>query len=259
MKLFNRFHYYIFLIAILLITGSCSDSYSGPGNGGENGSEFDSQAGPGTSAEAFLRADDFTSLELEIDYMPGYQPDAEALDSLKTFLQARLNKSQITISTPTEVASGGEDAYSADEIRALEEQYRDHFTEGDGTILHAYFLIVDGSYSDQSNVLGIAYYNTSMAFFGETIKEISGGVTQPPRYKVEGTVFRHEFGHNMGLVNNGTPMETDHQEQGAHCTQEGCLMEAAVETSDFFANIFDGDIPNLKQFCINDVQANGGS
>lgn len=236
----------------------CSDSYSGPGGGSGGGNEFNSKAGPGASAEAFLRADQFTSLELEVDYMPGYQPDAEALDSLKTFLQARLNKSQITINTPTEVASGGQDSYSADDIRALEEEYRNHFTQANSTTLHAYFLIVDGSYSDQSNVLGIAYYNTSMAFFGQTIEETSSGLTAPSREKIEGTVFRHEFSHNMGLVNNGTPMETDHQEQGAHCTQEGCLMEAAVETSNFFANIFDGDIPNLGSFCVNDVQANGG-
>lgn len=250
---------HLFLVALTLVMlGGCSDNGElccvPPPNG-----EFSQTQGPGTSAEAFLRADRFTELQVEVDYMPGYQPTSEALDSLKTFLQARLNKSQITISTPTEVASGNQDAYSAKDIRSLEDQYRDSFTQGDSNTLQAYFLIVDGSYSDQSNVLGIAYYNTSMAFFGQTIEETSSGLTAPSREKIEGTVFRHEFGHIMGLVGSGTPTQSDHQEEGAHCTEEGCLMEAAVETSNFFANIFDGDIPNLDALCIEDVQANGGS
>lgn len=257
MKLFKKSNH-LFLVALMLfILSGCSDDGElccvPPPNG-----EFSHTQEPGASAEAFLRADQFTELQVEVDYMPGYQPTAEALDSLETFLQARLNKSQITINTPTEVASGNQDAYSADDIRSLEDQHRDSFTQGDGNTLQAYFLIVDGSYSDQSNVLGIAYYNTSMAFFGQTIEKTSSGITAPPRDKIEGTVFRHEFGHVMGLVNNGTPMGTNHQEEGAHCTEEGCLMEAAVETSNFFANIFDGDIPNLDPLCVEDVQANGG-
>lgn len=256
MTYFYKCFSFISLVALSFLNTGCSDGdlccVPPPAE------EFSHIQQPGASAEAFLQSDRFTTLELEIDYMPGYQPDAEALDSLKTFLQARLNKSQITLHTPTEVASGGQDSYSADDVRALEEQHRDNFTDGSGTTLYAYFLIVDGSYSDQSNVLGIAYYNTSMAFFGQTIEETSIGLTAPPRKKIEGTVFRHEFGHNMGLVNNGTPMGTDHQEEGAHCTQEGCLMEAAVETSNFFANLFDGNIPDLDPMCISDVQANGG-
>ena len=96
-----------------------------------------------------------------------------------------------------------------------------------------------------------------MALFGETVDRISGGVTQPSRTQVEATVLRHEFGHNMGLVGNGTPTQSDHQEQGAHCTTDGCLMEADVETTDFFAN-FTGQLPDLEQFCIDVVQANGG-
>lgn len=247
----------LFSLLFMLFTAiGCSDSTTGPGDDGDS---FNSQAAPGASAEAFLRADQFTTLNLEIDYMPGEEPTQQALDSLKTFLQDRLNKTTINFRTPTEIPSGGESEYSSSEIRSLEDQHRNNFTQGGSSTLEAYFIFLDGQYQAQANVVGIAYYNTSMAFFGPTIDDISGGVTQPPEYKVEGTVFRHEFGHNMGLVGNGTPVQSSHKtSNGPHCTNDGCLMEPEVETSDFFANIFDGDIPDLKQFCVQDLQANGG-
>lgn len=220
---------------------------------------FPSTAAPGSTPAVFLTDSSFTNLEVEIDYMPGQQPTQAALDSLKKFLQNRLNKSQITINTPTEVESAGEDSYSTDEIRALEEQYRNNITDSRDNTLHAYFLIVDGKYQQQENVLGIAYLNTSMAFFGKTMNEVSAGVTAPSKEKIEGTVFQHEFGHTLGLVGNGTPTQSDHKTAGSnHCNVDGCLMEPSVETTDFFANLFDGDIPDLDVACITDLQTNGG-
>jgi hypothetical protein len=251
----------LFIILTIAIF-SCSDSSTGPGEGNENGGEngnFNSQAGPGSSAAALLTADTYTDLTLEIDYMPDHEPTQEALNDLKTFLQQRLNKSNITFRTPTEVPSGGESEYSADEIRELETEHRDNFTEDDSDTLETYFLFVDGQFQAQANVLGVAYYNTSMAFFGPTIDETSSGVAAPSKEKIEGTVFRHEFGHLMGLVGNGSETQSSHKTDGsAHCTEDGCLMEPAIETSDFFANIFDGDIPALDELCVEDLQANGG-
>ncbi|MFB6099004.1 MAG: hypothetical protein ABEK84_07835, partial [Salinibacter sp.] len=196
----------------------------------------------------------FTILELEVDYMEGYKPTEKALDSLKTALDRHLNKSTINLGPATSIPAAENGPYSAAQIRDLEEKYRDHYTRAESDTLWAYFLIVDGKYSTD-NVLGIAYYNTSMAFFGKTIHEISGGATQPPRYKIEATVFRHEFGHNLGLVNNGIPMQQDHQDEahGHHCTQKKCVMYYSIETTNYFANLFDGTIPPFKQFCTEDM------
>lgn len=256
---YNRYSIipFIFAIFISLTATGCLDSSTGIDGGDRT---FSNRVEPGSSAFFFLSDSTFTNLEVEIDYMPGQQPTQEALDSLKNFLQQRLNKSQVTVNPPTEVESAGEDTYSAEEVRALEEQYRNNYSETTASsTLHAYFLIVDGKYQQQEDVLGIAYYNTSMAFFGQTINAVSSGVGAPPKEKVEGTVFRHEFGHTLGLVGNGTPVQSDHKTAGsAHCTVDGCLMEASVETTNFFANLFDGDIPNLQDQCITDLQENGG-
>jgi hypothetical protein len=219
----------------LLLVG-CSDTSSptspedptdDPTDPGGNGSsvQFDSEAPPGDSARSFLSDQRFTVLRLEVDYMKGYEPTADALDSLRTTLKTHLNKSSIQISTPTQIPAENGGPYSTDQVRGLEDEHRDHYTRAESDTLHAYFLILDGKYSDE-NVVGIAYYNTSMAFFGETIDEISGGLNQPSQRKVEATVFRHEFGHNLGLVNNGIPPQEDHHdaEHGAHCTNDQCVM-----------------------------------
>lgn len=250
---------FLVIFSILFIICSCTDNPAGSESEEEQPPRFNSQMAPGDSAESFLEGDRYSTLNLEIDYMEGYKPTQQALDSLEMFLNRRLNKASINIGIPNSIPAGGQNAYADQDIRSLEEEYRDHFTEAGSDTLWAYLLFVDGEYSE-TNVLGIAYYNTSMGFFGQTIQDNSGGTTQPPRYKMEATVFAHEFGHIFGLVNNGTPMQQDHQDSanGNHCTQEECLMYYSVETTDYFANLFDGQIPNLQEFCRQDLEANGG-
>lgn len=218
---------------------------------------------PGLAANDFLDDANFSELVIEIDYMEGFAPNQEALDSLEAFLEQRLHKSSITILEPTEIPSGGQDAYSATDIRNLEEEHRSEFTETTGSDqLTAYMIIVDG-YFDQSNVLGIAYYNTSNAFFGPAYEDASGSIGQPSRYLIEAVSFRHEFGHSFGLVNipgSGTDMQHEHQdeENGHHCDNDECLMYYAMETTDLFGQFVGEEIPPLDNNCILDLQTNGG-
>lgn len=255
-----------FLIISGFVIYSCSDSMTGTDDSNQAGQEprpFNSQTAPGDSAQSFLESDQYTTLNIEVDYMEGYKPTQGALDSLTVFLKKHLNKSEINVGVPNSIPAEGQNAYSVEDIAALEEEHRDHYTQAGSDTLWAHFMVVDGEYTE-ANVLGIAYYNTSMAFFGQTIQDNSresGELgSQPTREKMEGTVFRHEVGHNLGLVNGGTPMVEDHQDSanGHHCTQEECLMYYAVRTTDYFANVFDGDIPDLHQYCNADLEANGG-
>lgn len=252
------------IVSVFLIfaCNEITDSGSDSDQDTERLPEFSSVAPPGDSARSFLSDEQFDELNLEIDYMPGYEPTERALDSLESFLKKHLNKSEINIESPTRIEAGEQNAYSADDIRALEEEHRDNYTDyenPDGETLWAYFIIVDGEFSQQE-VLGIAHYNTSMAFFGPTIHENSGGIGQADRYKLEATVFNHEFGHNMGLVANGSPMQENHQDSdnGHHCTEEDCLMYYAVQTTDYTSILVDSPIPELLEYCQADVKANGG-
>lgn len=245
------------LLAVMQV--SCSDTMTG--NDSDNDQDqpftFDARQSPGASALDFLTDDDFDHLTVEIQYMSGYRPTDVALDNLQTFLEQRLNKSSVTIAEPKVIPALGQNSYSASQIRELEHEYRQVYPEENH--LAAYFIVLDGEW-DVSNVLGIAYYNTSMALFGKTIEDTSDGLFQYRRSDIETTVMNHEVGHIIGLVNNGVEMQTDHQDpdHGAHCDEQSCLMYYAVRTTDFFANVFDGNIPELDEACIMDLQMAGG-
>ncbi|NGP87338.1 peptidase [Fodinibius halophilus] len=262
MKLFKRLTVLAVILSLGVISFSCSDSSTGT-NPDDDPQEFNSKAAPGDSARSFLSNNQYTSLEVEIDYMPGHEPTQDGLNSLQTFLEERLNKQSISLTNKTQIPSGEQSSYTIEDIRSLENKHRDNFTKASGNTLHVYFLMVNGEYSDGQgsgeNVLGVAYWNTSVAFLGKRMEDISGEPpVNPSEEKIESTVFRHEFGHNMGLVGNGSPMQTDHKTSGsAHCTTDGCLMEPSVRTTDFFSN-FSGSVPSLDDLCIDDLQANGG-
>lgn len=251
--------------AVLVLVAGCGGA-TGPGgdDGGGGDPAYSHTRNPGESARDFLSDEEFTSLTVEVDYVEGLQPSQEALDSLRVFLERRLYKPDgISITLDDAIASPGESPYSPDEIRALEATHRDGFTEG--SELAAYYLFLDGRF-EQQNVLGIAYYNTSVAIFEQVIRDNSGDVGQPRTAVIEASTVRHEMGHILGLVANGTPMvgeeggPDDHhdEEHGAHCTKEGTLMYYQVETTDFIANLEGGEVPPLEPLGIQDLQANGG-
>ncbi len=260
MTLFKKLSLFILCFSLVLFINSCSDTTTDSGESTQQ--EFDSKAANGASAEHFLQSDTYSNLEIELDYMEGYAPKQESIKSLQTFLEERLNKSNISINT-SEIPARSDGPYTTDMITTIEEEERDNYTEAGNSTLHAYIVIVDGRFNDgedsESNVLGIAYWNTSMALFGETIANISGsGFGSPSQKQVESTVLRHEVGHNMGLVGNGTPTQTDHKtDDSAHCTSEECLMAPSVRTGDIFQNL-SGEVPSLDDACIQDLQANGG-
>ncbi len=250
-----RFFQCMVLSAVLIISVSCSNSTDSDNS--NNKGSFSHTKNPGHSAVNFLSDKNYSELVIEIDYMQGYAPNSDALDSLKAFLSRRLQKTSVTILEPTSIPASGQPSYTANEIRELEKSHRNHFT--DDNTLAAYMIITDSQY-EQKNVLGIAYYNTSTAFFGGTYDEVSGGLGQPSRKLTESISFRHEFGHLLGLVNipgSGVEMQTNHQdtEHGSHCNNENCLMYYAMENANLFDQFFGSSIPKLDANCIADLEA----
>ena len=209
----------------------------------------------------FLSDKKYDKLVVEIQYVSGNAPTSATLDNLQTFLQQRLNKSSGISITQNAISSPGKSAYSVDDIQNIEKASRTQTTNN--KTLTAYFLFVDGDYtsnSGNSKVLGFAYGSSSMTIFEKTIKDFSGGIGQPTVTVLESSVLLHEFGHILGLVNNGTTMQAAHQDvpHGKHCDDQSCLMYYNVETSDVVGNIIGGNIPALNTSCLNDLKGNGG-
>lgn len=205
----------------------------------------------GSAAKDFLTANTYTSLIIEISYMPGYAPDPNAVEELKTFLNSYTNKpvgiTVITKQIPTNSAA----LMTINDITALEKNVRSVFS--DGNTLTAHVLIVDAEY-DKEKILGISYYNTSMCIFGKTVYKNSGGVGQVSRLQLLSSLLKHEFGHLLGLVNQGTPMVTDHADvaNAGHCNNRNCLMYYQISTGVL------GGTGNLDANCAADLKANGG-
>lgn len=251
---------FLLVSAVLLGLLGCGDGVTDTGNGNGNGepSTYDHRRAAGASARDFLSADAFDRLVVQVQYVAGFRPTDGALSRLEAFLSARLEKpGGITIELAAPLQIQAQASYSTADVRALEQQHRTRYTQG-GT-LAAYVIFLNGEYAQGSNVLGIAYNNTSMAVFAEKIGQFTGGALEPSQETVEATVAQHEFGHVLGLVNNGSPMQVEHQDEpnGKHCDNDKCLMHYSVRLTDFVANLLDG-IPSLDQNCLDDLRANGG-
>ena len=243
-----------FTVFLMLGLNSCkkSDTITGlPAINNENNKNV------GVSANDLLSATKYSSVKIEIQYMPGFQPDAAAVNNLVAFVNSLINKPGGVTVIQTQIASAGKTVLSLTDIATIEKNNRTVYTSG--SQLGVYFLYTDGNYSD-GNVLGLAFRNTSMSLLGKTIHDNSGGIGQASRTKVVSTVLEHEFAHILGLVNIGSPMQTNHQDgaHGHHCNNTSCLMYYTSETTDVLGILITGNIPTLDANCKTDLTANGG-
>ncbi|MTI20971.1 peptidase [Fulvivirga sp. RKSG066] len=185
------------------------------------------------------------------------------MDNLKNMSEELLNKPDGINIVQTEISSLNKDLYTLSDIRAIEDNNRSNFTKGGN--LSAYILIVDGDYSVNNNsehkTLGLAYNNTSIVLFQKSIEKNSGKVGQPSNRLLSSTVVNHEFGHLLGLTNNGTEIQSNHHhaEKGAHCTSTNCLMYYKAVTDFSMSDMIGLSSPKkLDAQCRADLQANGG-
>ncbi len=244
------------LIIVATLFAGCSKSGTSYVNN-PNAPDYLHNRPVGGSANEMLAANKYTSLKIEVQYMPGYEPDAAALTHLQSTLATLLNKpSGITIITK-EIPATGNLSLSVNDIITIERNNRTVFTEGDQ--LGVYVLYTNGKYVD-ANVLGVAYKNTSVALFGKTIQDNSGGLGQASRTKLVATVAEHELGHLLGLVDLGSSMQASHKDgaHGNHCSNTSCLMYYASETTDILGFLITGNIPVFDANCKADLTANGG-
>jgi predicted Zn-dependent protease len=244
----------IFLLTSIILFFGCSKN--AVSDNPSNPNAFHNRA-VGASAYELLSSNTYKSLKVEVQYMSGFQPDAEALSHLQNFFAAYVNKPNgITIVTK-EIASSANTTLDVEEIMDIEKTNRTAFSTANE--MAVYILYTNGVYSE-NNVLGVAYRNTSATLFGKKIKDNSGGFGQTSRTKLEATVLEHEIAHLLGLVDIGTVMQTPHKDvaRGSHCNNENCLMYYASETTDVLGFLLTGNIPALDANCVNDLRGNGG-
>ena len=216
----------------------------------------------GDSANDLLSGQNSDTLVLELFYVTGLKPTENTVANFQSFLESRLNKSGGIIMKLKEIQSPGQTVYTLTDIRDLEDTIRTAYNSENKVAVSG--LFIDGEYSENTengSVLGVAYRNTSFVIFEETVQSFSGQPLAPSTTVLETTVLNHEFGHLLGMVNAGSPMQSNHQDtdHGRHCAQEDCLMYWTAETGEGLLNsISGGTIPSFDSQCLADLQANGG-
>lgn len=213
----------------------------------------------GSSAKAFLTADDFEKLTIEIDYYKDYPVNAEVINNLQTFLEERLHKpGGISVVLDDELTD--EDAkifYNELRLVDMEESHRDIFTTENN--LAAYIMVLNGIVTNKY-AGGLAYYNTSAATFPETYYPVADTVEGLRREDLITAVLIHEVGHLLGLVNIGTPLVENHayEAQKGHCMVKTCAMWPALNSENVTKLKSLKKTPELGTFCLQDLRANGG-
>ncbi len=259
----NSNKYILFSIFLLCIITSCSSEKDSNELEEITSLENSENTEPtGSSAKDLLSEEKFTKLLIELVHIEGHQPTAETLNNFESFLEERLNKSGGIEIRLKEISSPGLASYSIDDIVDLEQKHRESYNSQEQIAVFAFF--VDGEYAENtenSSVLGIAYRNTSFVVFEKTIRNFSDTLLAPSLTVLETTVVNHEFAHLLGLVNAGTPLQSNHQDtdHGRHCNVEDCLMYWTAETGEGLINMVSGGtIPTLDAQCLADLKANGG-
>lgn len=233
----------IVLIFFVLLLASCQKEVLGSGNDYKT---------LGSSAHHLLSSAVYKSLRIEVSYMPGYEPREASLNNLVSFLEKYLNKPGGIQIIAHSIAASGKRSLTLNDVVNIERKSRATFSEGNTVAVH--ILLADADYADPEN-LAIAYWNTSICLFGKTIEAKLSGIGAAGKANVYTTLLRHEFGHLLGLVGQGSPQQVVHRDDdnGAHCSNRQCLMYYQVETNTPTLNL-----PDLDDHCINDLKANGG-
>ena len=216
----------------------------------------------GGSANDLLSDDTFTSMIIELVYVEGFEPTQNAVDNLTSFINERTYKPNGITIEKRSIPSPGNETYTIEDIADIERAERQNYNTPSRIAVWAFF--VDGKSSSDTNnsvVLGTAYWNTSFVIYENTVKDLSNSAFEPSTDLLETTVLNHEFGHILGLTNLGTPLQTAHEdsEHPKHCDVDTCLMYWSSETGAALTNMVNMEsAPELDAQCIADLQANGG-
>lgn len=182
------------------------------------------------------------SLHFELDAVEGLSPYASSIDALTALLGRVLDKPDGIFFDPDETlpSSGQDHVWTFAELDAFS---RRHAADDASGPVSVHVLLIDGRYDsedDAGTVLGLAWGQRYIALFQDAIRSGCSGVLGPLQTETcelaERSVWAHEIGHVIGLVDNGIEQQTQHRdvERGRHDVSDGCLMYWAYETPAVF-------------------------
>src|SRR5207237_223593 len=131
----------------------------------------------------------------------------------------------VTVVADRELSLPEKSVYTVADTQAIDVAQRTAFSAGTRAQVHVLYL---GGRSDRdvggSDTLGWGTSATSFVVFKDTVDMMGPAVG--PRGALEAAVLVHEMGHLLGLVGNGSPATSAHEDPSspAHCSEDGCVM-----------------------------------
>lgn len=186
---------------------------------------------PGEQALELLQGSPYPNLVVEVDYTPGDRPTTAALNLLEARLTTYTAKESIRLVFDVIEVNGT--MFSTLDLLEVERANRNEATGGDTFTL--YILSISGELTDGGGTaLGASYTASSLAIFKDVIRIATIG-PGPSISEVEASVFVHEVGHLMGLVNLVYTSDLDYEDVSHpfHSNNSADVMFWAIDSAPF--------------------------
>lgn len=251
---------FLLMLGCAALSGACGlfdsdddspDSGPAPDLGGpvDLGPRVDAgNRGPRSAPAAYIRGA-YPSLVIELDVVEGLAPRDGVAELLIGALDPLLEKpGGIRIQMDETIpASRARAEWTFAEVEALAHETFDQVGSEDDAVFHTLWL--SGSFQSESGgtVLGIAWANRYLAIFADSIDGACSAALPLTRERVcreaESTVWTHEVGHVIGLVNNPVPMVEPHEDADhpGHTSNPDGVMYWAYERPSFIDGLIGGE------------------
>lgn len=166
--------------------------------------------------------------------MPGFEPRPAVARQIESTFADVLDKPdgvEVVVDQPIP-SRGASHEWSFDELQQLARDTFDLSVPNDTVKMHAMFIDGRDAEADRT-LLGLAWDNRHMAIWKDTIESSCSGLLGLTNFcpAAERTIWTHEAGHVLGLVNFGLPMADDHEDPDHqhHDADPECVMYWAYD------------------------------
>ena len=188
---------------------------------------YDDDGSVGAMTRVYLRRSPARSLSIEIDWVSGRDPAGSAIDHVTTILRRELDKPDGISAQPGNRIASGRSSWTIADMRALEKTHRAaHSSRSRATMWFAY---VDGRFAENANALAVTFSASAAVIFRDRIDDAATSLVL--ERGIERSVFLHEIGHMLALVNIGYRSRFNHEDaqHPYHSNNPDSVMYWAVE------------------------------
>jgi hypothetical protein len=191
--------------------------------------------GAGANARTHQRPTPPTRNVLEVMQQSGAAPLSHTLDHATSVVSANAHK-PVSVGA-VDLPGSGQD-YTADQLRALADQYTKNRGTQDQAVVHVLYL--HGTYNGDTSILGLSVRGDTTAVFADQVRNAATPLA--PRSTIEDAVTEHELGHLLGLVDLVLHTGRGDPSHPGHSTNKNSVMYWAIESS-LVAQVLGGPPP----------------